>query len=295
MERKEIKGIIPALLTPFNEEGRVAKENLRSYLRFLKEKVHGLWVCGSYGAGPLMSMSDRRLVAEIACEEVDRMIPVVMHVGCSDTARTIELARHAEQAGSDFVAAVSPYYYNHLDEPVESYYKNLVDAVNIPVIAYNNPKCSHFAIPTEMLVRLADYGLAGVKDSSGDIKVFYDYIGNVENEGFIFLIGSQNLLMPAIVGGGHGCVSGLSNLFPNFLVSIYDACIRGDYETARKKQWLANRLRKLTGPGVPLPFYHVALKDRGIDIGFPKEPFAMPEPQEQERITAALREYLELD
>jgi dihydrodipicolinate synthase/N-acetylneuraminate lyase len=142
---------------------------------------------------------------------------------------------------------------------------------------------------------LADYGLAGVKDSSGDIKVFYDYIGNIEKEGFIYLIGSQNLLMPAIVGGGHGCVSGLSNLFPNFLVSIYDACVKQDFETARKKQWLANRLRKLTGPGIPLPFYHVALKDRDIDIGFPRRPFVFPEPQEQQRIISALREFSELD
>jgi dihydrodipicolinate synthase/N-acetylneuraminate lyase len=101
--------------------------------------------------------------------------------------------------------------------------------------------------------------------------------------------------MPAIVGGGHGCVSGLSNLFPNFLVSIYDACVKQDFETARKKQWLANRLRKLTGPGIPLPFYHVALKDRGIDIGFPRKPFVIPEVQEQQRIISALREFSELD
>jgi dihydrodipicolinate synthase/N-acetylneuraminate lyase len=295
MERREIHGVIPALLTPFNKDGSVAKEKLRNYVSFLKEKVHGLWVCGSYGAGPLMSMSDRRLVAEITLEEVAGRIPVVLHVGCSDTAGTIELARHAEQAGADFVAAVSPYYYNHLDTHVERYYKDLVDAVDTPAIAYNNPKCSNFSIPTDMLVQLADCGLAGVKDSSGDIKVFYDFVGSVEKEGFIFLVGSQNLLMPAIVGGGHGCVSGLSNLFPNFLVSIYSACKQNDYQTAKKKQWLANRLRKLTGPGVPLPFYHVALKERGVDIGFPKKPFVIPDPQEQERIIEALRKYPELD
>lgn len=295
MRGKELKGIVPALLTPFRKDGSIAEEELRNYVSYLKEKVHGLWVCGSYGSGPLMSHSDRQLVAEIVIEEVNGKIPVVIHVGCSDTAGTIELARHAEQAGADYVAAVSPYYYNHLGPHVEKFYKDLIDSVGAPVIAYNNPKCSNFNIPTEMLIELAGCGLAGIKDSTGDIKMFYDFIGNTDKAGFIFIIGSQNLLMPAIVGGGHACVSGLSNLFPNFLVSIYNACMGNDYETARNKQWLANRLRKLTGPGIPLPFYHVALRERGIDIGFPRKPFTMPDPQEQQRIAEALREYPELD
>jgi dihydrodipicolinate synthase/N-acetylneuraminate lyase len=295
MTKNRIHGIMPAVLTPFTEDGRVDVAKLQNYLEYLTSRVHGLWICGSYGGGPLMDEQERRLVAETAVEKVGKRIPVVIHVGCPDTEQTVRLAKHAEQIGADAVASVTPYYYNHLEHYVLEHYRRLIDSVDLPVIAYNNPKCANYNISSQLLEKLAEYGLGGVKDSTGDIKVFYDYLGTINKPGFLFLIGSQNLLMPAIVGGGHCCVSGLSNLFPRFLVGIYEACKKGDYEAARKQQWQANRLRKLTGPGIPLPFYHLALREKGIDIGYPKLPFTMPSQEEQERILSELRDYLHLE
>ena len=295
MALKEIRGIIPAVLTPFTKGNEVDLQRFRKYVQYLAEKVHGLWLFGSYGSGPLMSEQEPRIMAEAAVEKVNQKIPVIIHVGCADTVQTINLAKHAEKIGADAVASVTPYYYRHQEIYILEHYRRLIESVEIPVIAYNNPKCAHFSISTELLAKLAEIGLAGIKDSSGDIKIFYDYIASISNPGFIFLIGSQNLLLPAIVGGGHCCVSGLSILFPRFLVSIYEACMKGDYKTARNLQWQANRLRKLTGPGIPLPFYHVALRERGIDICIPRPPFTLPSEQEQKQIVASLQDYLHLD
>jgi 4-hydroxy-tetrahydrodipicolinate synthase len=295
LNKREIRGILPALLTPFTQDGKVDEEKLGNLIDFLADKVHGVWACGSYGSGPLMSEADRRIAAEVVVKRAAGRITTIIHVGTADTSSTVSLARHAEQIGADAVASITPYYYTHLDETILVHYQSLIESVDIPVFLYNNPKCSNFSVSPKLLEQLASIGLGGVKDSSGTISLFYNYIDSVTTPGFIFLIGSQTNLLPAMVGGGHGCVSGLSNLFPEFIVRIYNLCTDRDFERARKLQRIANRLRSLTGPGIPIPFYHVAMRFRGIDIGVPKLPFLMPPEEEQERIKGLLEEYSILD
>ena len=108
---------------------------------------------------------------------------------------------------------------------------------------------------------------------------------------FQVLVGSQTILLPALVGGGRGCVSGLSNLYPKVVNGIFEAAERGDFEDALKLQREANRLRKLTGSGIPVPFYHAAMKYRGIDIGLPKLPMLPKTPEEEAHIFRELENY----
>ncbi len=162
--------------------------------------------------------------------------------------------------------------------------------MDLPVIAYNNPKYSNFCISGDLLAALADIGLEGIKDSSADIALFYDYMAKVKKEGFLFLIGSQTHLVPAVVGGAHGVVSGLSNAFPEFIKEIYDACKACEFQKARDMQLKANLLRSVTGSGIPVPFYHAVLPMLGIDIGIPKKPFLPRTEEEVERIRKALVE-----
>ena len=211
-------------------------------------------------------------------------------VGATDTNTTLELAKHAESVGVDAVAAVTPCYYRHTEDVIIQYYKDLIDSTSLPVLAYNNPKYSNFCISGDLLKKLADLGLQGVKDSSADIALFYDFMAKVDNEGFLFLIGSQTHLVPAVVGGAHGVVSGLSNAFPGFIKEIYQACKDGDFKKARDMQLKANLLRSVTGDGILVPFYHAVLPMLNVDIGVPKKPFLPRSEQEVERIRKALTE-----
>lgn len=133
-------------------------------------------------------------------------------------------------------------------------------------------------------------GLEGVKDSSADIALFYDFMAKVKKPGFLFLIGSQTHLLPAVVAGAHGCVSGLSNAFPAFIKEIYEDCKAGKFAEARELQLKANLLRSVTGSGIPVPFYHAVLPMLGVDIGVPKRPFLSLDEAEVERIRKALTE-----
>lgn len=290
MNVEKFKGIYPAVITPFTKEGSVDEDKLRGYIAYLMEKVDGLFVCGSYGSGPIMTMDERKKVAEVTLEVAKGKVPVIMHIGCSDTASTIELAKHAEEHGADAVAAVTPFYYRHLTDVIKEHYRALVNAVQIPVIVYNNPKYSNFNVSADLLAELADIGVQGIKDSSADIALFYEYMAKVTKPDFLFLIGSQTHLVPSVVGGAHGCVSGLSNAFPEFIKDIYEKCVAGDFKAAVALQKKANLLRKVTGSGIPVPFYHAVLPMLGVDIGYPKKPF-LPLPEEEvQRIKKALLE-----
>ncbi len=295
MKKRDIKGILPALITPFTSEGEIDRQKLRAFLKFLVPQVDGLYVCGSYGSGPLMSSSQRMRIAEIVTEEVGGSIPVIMHVGTADTRSTLELAKHAESLKVDAIACLTPYYYLHNPSIILAHFRRVIEAVDIPVFLYNNPKYTNYCITAEQIAQLAEWGLGGLKDSSANIGLFYECINSVKNPDFIFLIGSQTLLLPALVGGGHGCVSGLSNLFPKLVKSIFQKVKEGDLISARHFQRKANELRKLTGSGIPIPFYHVALKHRGIDIGVPKAPLMPLSGEEVERIVKALEKYSDLE
>lgn len=290
MDVKRFSGVYPAVITPFNEAGEVDTQKLTVYTEYLCGKVDGLFVGGSYGSGPIMTAEQRKTVAETVMAVAKGRVPVILMIGCTDTNSTIELAKHAQRVGADAVAAVTPCYYRHTEDVIIQYYRDLIQAVDLPVIAYNNPKYSNFCISGDLLAKLADIGLEGIKDSSADIALFYDYMAKVKKEGFLFLIGSQTHLVPAVVGGAHGVVSGLSNAFPEFIKEIYDACKAGEFQKARDMQLKANLLRSVTGSGIPVPFYHAVLPMLGIDIGIPKKPFLPRTEEEVERIRKALVE-----
>ena len=293
---KEIKGVLPALITPFTDTGDVDREKLKAFLRFLIPQVHGLYPCGSYGSGPLMTVSQRKMVAETIAEEVSGRIPIVLHVGAADTQTTIELAKHAEGLKISAVACLTPYYYLHNFKTITEHFRRLIDAVSIPVYLYHIPKYTHFLnFSPAQLAELGDIGLAGLKDSSANITFFYDCVSAVKTRGFTFLIGSQTVLMPALLGGGHGCVSGLSNLFPKLVNNIYDKVLAGKLDEALDLQRKANVLRKVTGEGIPVPFYHAALKLRGIDIGIPKAPHLPFSTEDEERIRQPILDAIKLE
>ena len=290
MDVKKFSGVYPAVITPFTPEGEVDVEKLTNYINYLSDRVDGLFVGGSYGSGPLMTVEQRKTLAEVTIKTCAGRVPVIMHIGTTNLADTIELAQHAEKAGADALAAVTPFYYRHTPNVIKQYYADLINSVDLPVIAYNNPKYSNFCISGDFLAELADIGLQGIKDSSADISLFYDFMAKVDKEGFLFLIGSQTHLLPAVVGGAHGCVSGLSNAFPEFIKEIYTKCKEGKFAEARDMQLKANMLRSVTGSGIPVPFYHAVLPMLGVDIGLPRRPFLPLPEQEVERIRKVLTE-----
>ncbi len=269
----KFEGVIPPLLTPFTEKGEVFKEGLRDLISFQVEKgVKGLFICGTYGSGPLMTTKERKRVAEITVDQVGGKVAVIVHVGASSVDNVLELARHAEEVGADAVASVPPFYYAYDDDSVLFFYKQLLSTVNIPVFVYNNPARTGIAISSELLKRLAEEGVAGIKDTSLSLVKFYEDLITVEKKDFTFIIGTEALMLPAIMAGAKGCISGLANVFPEIVVECYNLVKEKKYEEAAMKQLEIIKARRALHLAPVIPTCYEILRMRGINAGYPKMP-----------------------
>lgn len=273
----KISGIIPPLLTAFDKSGAFDEKAQRDIVSFLVDKVQGFYPCGTYGSGPLMSVEERKQVAEVVIDEVNGRVPVILHVGGPTTRFAVELAQHAEKAGAVAVASVPPIYYGFKEPEVERHFKALVDAVNIPVLVYNNPKTTGVSISPDFLNRLAKLGVRGVKDSSFDIMVFYNYLWGVEREDFIQVIGTEALIFPAVGMGAFASVSGLANAIPEPVVELFNAVKAGDMEKARPLQQRVSAMRDVMHIGPTLVMIQAILHKRGVNAGYPRLPYVEPE------------------
>ena len=272
---KELQGIIPPLTTPFTETGDLYEEGLCRLIEFQVEKgVHGLFICGTYGSGPIMTVEERRRVHEIVVDQARGRVAVVAHVGTTSTAQSIDLAKHAESVGADLVASVPPYYHRHDERAVVEYFHTLVEAVGLSVYVYNNPKASGVTITPSFLHHLADVGVQGIKDSGFSfIELTHFMLALQDVPDFRFIVGTEALALPAFLVGAKGSVSGLANAFPELVVELWNLFQAGNYEGAARVQMRVNRARQLLHiPSSTNAACYAVLHERGIDVGYPKPP-----------------------
>lgn len=273
MKKSNFEGIIPPIITPFDERGEIDKGVLRQLVDFWAGHVQGFYACGTYGSGPMMTEEQRRQVLETVVAQNRGRVFVIAHVGAASTDLAVSLAKHAEAVGADAVAAVPPYYYGHTDDAIIRHFDALVEAVAIPVYAYDNPKCARNTFMPPLLQRMAQAGVRGLKDSSFDILRIYAHMRALQDRSFDFIIGTEALLLPAFVMGVRGCVSGLANCLPELMVELYKACLATDLSRARELQMKVLTARDIMHYGPAIEVSHAILQLRGIESGWPKRPF----------------------
>lgn len=278
------------MITPFTSEGQVDVVALEQVIEFLVPTVDGLFVCGTYGSGPLMNLEQRKQVAEICVKRVAGRIPVIVQVGTPDTASAVELARAAEEAGADAVASVAPYYFHHTYEGLKSYFQALIHGVQIPVYAYNNPTASGNSLSPKLIRELADEGLAGLKDSSFDMVTFYGFARALAGKPFNLIVGTEALAYPALKAGAAGIVSGVANVYPEVVKQLADAVTAGRDQEALELQYKVLSLRETIKLGPTVPICHAILEMRGVTAGVPKAPMHPITPELRDQVAARLRE-----
>ncbi len=272
----QVRGIIPPLTTPFTKEGEVYEKGLRDLVEFqIEGGSDGLFICGTYGSGPVMTLEQRKQVTEIVVDQAKGRITVIAHVGTASTDKSVELAQHAEAEGVDLIASISPYYHNHKERAVLGYFRTLVNAVDKEVFVYNNPACSGVTISPSFLHDLVDVGVTGVKDSGFSYVDFTHFVLELEDTpDFTFIIGTEGIALPAWLAGAKGCVSGLANVFPELMAELWRLYQKGNIQEAAKLQLRVNKARRILHiPDSTNTACYAVLKARGVDVGYPKAPF----------------------
>ena len=285
----KMKGVVPPMITPFDKEGNLDVPALETLATYLKDEVDGLFITGSYGGGALMTIEERKTVAEVTCKAVAGKIPVITMVGTTNNRESVELAKHSESVGAAAVAAVGPYYFKHNKESLLAFYKDLIDAVDIPVYLYNNPGFQGYEIGLDLLKELKAIGLAGVKDATFDILTHATYQRVLVDENFDLALGTEAMWLSARSLGTEAFIPGLANAFPEICQKMYKEGMAGDYEACKNTQFEVNQMRDIMylAKSTQLAIYAM-LEIRGIVKCYPRAPFIPASEEEKANIKQAL-------
>ncbi len=271
---QKLVGVVPPMVTPFARDGSLDEYNLTKLVHFLSDQVHGLFICGSYGNGPLMNVEEKKRVIDVVAKNIPAEIQLVVHVGATNVRDAVELARYAEGAGAVKIASVAPYYFHHTRESIKLYFERLVKAMRIPVYVYNNPRFTGVAMDVPLVQELADLGVAGIKDSSFDIMVLANFVRKIKNPDFDVVLGTEALFLYAATIGVRAFIPGLGNAFPEICVDLYKAATQFEMDRARMLQAQVNELRDIMylAKSTVVAVYAL-LKIRGVCEAYPREPF----------------------
>ncbi len=230
-----------ALVTPFRRDLSLDEEALRRLVRRqIEAGIHFLVPCGTTGESPTLKRAEHLRVVEITLEEAQRRCPVLAGCGGYDTAEVIELARELEAMGVDGLLSVTPYYNKPTQEGLYQHYRAIAASTRLPVLVYSVAGRTGVNVEPATLRRLAEIdNIVGVKEASGNIAQMAQICATVPDT-FDVLSGDDSITLALAALGGRGVISVASNEIPGPMRELAQACLDGDFATARRlqKQWL---------------------------------------------------------
>ncbi|MFZ5670479.1 MAG: 4-hydroxy-tetrahydrodipicolinate synthase [Pseudomonadota bacterium] len=284
------KGAFPALVTPFRDGALDETAFAALVERQIAGGVHGLVPAGTTGESVTLTEAEHARVVELCVQVARGRVPVIAGAGSNDTARAIEMVRHAKTVGADAALVVTPYYNRPSQEGLYRHYRAINDAVQLPVLVYNVPSRTSVDIANETLARLAELpNIVGIKDATGDMSRASLQRLTCGPE-WTLLSGDDPTALGYMAHGGHGCISVTANVAPEGCAAFYNACLAGDYETARDWQDRLVRLHKalfLDASPAPTKF---ALARLGLCSDETRLPIAPCDEAVKPRILEAMRE-----
>jgi dihydrodipicolinate synthase/N-acetylneuraminate lyase len=287
----KLNGVIPPMITPFDKYGDIDFPGLERLVSYLCQYVQGLFLCGSYGSGPMMSVEERKKVVETTMRIAANKVVIVVHVGTTNTRETIELTRHAREIGCDAVSAIGPYYFSHSEPDLLDYYSDIVKCIGpgFPVYVYNNPRFQGYEISLGTMRKLREIGVHGIKDATFNIQTLATYMRELSSEDFDVALGTESMWLPARVLGCQAYIPGLGNAFPELCVQMWQEGMQNDFEACRKTQFLVNEIREhmYSARSTQLAIYAMASL-RGIVDAYPRAPFVPATVEERAALQTAL-------
>ena len=274
MKNCEIKGIIPPILTPMNndEEQTINHAELRNQVeRLLAGGVHGLFPFGTNGEGYILSMKEKEAVLETVVDQVKGRVPIYAGTGCISTADTIRMSKRAEELGADVLSIITPSFAVASQKELYDHYVAVAKHVSIPIVLYNIPPRTGNKLLPETVAKLAkDVDvIMGAKDSSGDrdnLKAYIDLTRDLDKK-FSVLAGNDGNILYCLLSGGAGGIAGRANLYPKTIASIYDKFIAGDTEGAQAAQDAVTNIQRVFKFGNPNTIIKKAVAVMGYPVG----------------------------
>jgi 4-hydroxy-tetrahydrodipicolinate synthase len=230
-----IRGSIPAIVTPMQEDGSLDLPALRRLLDWhIEEGSDAIVAVGTTGESPTVDMAEHCTLIRESVAHVAGRIPVIAGTGANSTAEAIELAQCAKAAGASAHLSVVPYYNKPTQEGLYQHFKAIAEEVDLPLILYNVPGRTVADLANDTTLRLAQVpGIVGIKDATGNLERGIDLIKRAP-PGFAIYSGDDATGLALVLMGGHGIITVTGNVAPRLMHEMVAAGLAGDVKTARE-------------------------------------------------------------
>lgn len=278
MKAVEIKGIIPPIITPMNDDESINVAELRAQVnRQIEGGVHAIFCFGTNGEGYILNGKEKELVLRTVIEETNGRVPVYAGTGCISTKETIEQSKMAQALGADVLSIITPSFAAASQNELYEHYKAVAEAVDMPIVLYNIPARTGNALAPATVAKLAQIdNIVGAKDSSGNFTNILAYIDagkSKKNGTFSTLSGNDQLIIWNLLAGGTGGIAGCANVYPHVMASIYNLFMEGKIEEAKAANASIASFRACFKYGNPNTIVKTAVAMLGYNVGKCRTPF----------------------
>ncbi len=277
MKRYNVEGSWPALVTPFTEKDEVNHDMLRRLVNFHAEnRSNGILLMGSTGEAILLSRDEREKIIDTVIEEASGKVPVMVGVAAVSTRDTLQNARYAKEAGADCGLVVQPPYIKPTQDALYRYFKDVADAVDMPLVIYNNPERCGVNVEPETIARLAPHpNIVAIKEAGPNP---YGVMRTVELTRGEFNVlccdcAFYALIPVVMASGGKGTSNVTGSMCPREFTELSKPWENyGDVLKTREHLYrLLPLTRMMYSESNPVPL-KAALNMVGADVGKPRKP-----------------------
>ena len=244
------KGIFTPLVTIFNENGKIDKENLKILIeRLINDGVDGIVILGSVGEFfNISSLEDKKDYIKFVSNVINGRTRLIVGTGSNDIEEVIELNKYSKDVKADSVLIITPYFFGLDENYIYEYYSTIAKNTKLPIIIYNFPARTSVNVSYELIFRLASEfnNIVGIKDTTDSMSNVRKFVQNIKKvrKDFCVISGFDEYLVPNLLYGGDGIIGGLTNIDAKLFIDTYKAFLDKDFEKLLVYQ---DKINKLAG------------------------------------------------
>lgn len=270
----KFKGVTVAFYAPYDENGEVSIDAALRQAEFYKNVgVKGLYLNGSSGEGFLLSVEERKKIAEAVITKYKDDMTMIVHVGAAATRESVELAKHAEKVGAHALSAVPSVYYRFPECSIEYHWNQMIDSTELPFIIYNIPQLTGYDLSLNLLKKMRrNKKVIGVKNSSMSAYQIEQF-KNAGGEDFIVFNGPDEQYLAGRIMGAEAGIGGTYGAMPEMLLHLEECFASGRIKEAQDCQIKINEcITEMLSFRCLYAVTKEILRLRGVDIGSVRAP-----------------------
>jgi N-acetylneuraminate lyase len=268
----KIEGLIAATFASYNNDGTLNLDMIPALVeKIIADGLTGVFICGTNGEGPNLTIEERKLVAEAYIKAVNKRILVLIHVGHSSIAESKKLAIHAAKIGADAISSVAAFYFK------PSSVRNLVDSIaeiasvvpQMPFYYYHIPVLTGISMDMIEFLSLSEEkipNLAGIKYTASTLHEYQSCL-NYKNGKYDILFGYDELLLSALAVGAKGAIGSTFSYAAPLYLKVMELFNSNKLAKARQLQFCAVQMVRSIVKCSPIPAQREIMKMIGFDLG----------------------------